>query len=177
MAETNKAHAGLLLGAGAAVAAAIALARSGTAQASTSGQPVSLDQPSMALLEAIAQANGAMLEVVSRLEMPGGNLAIGVVPNTDEISSGRWQVGAINTAYRLPELVIPDDMEIQLKGWPTNAGIIYVASSAPSALNITSVWPLLPNEAIGYRIKNLNVLYFSGTVAGDWIVWTVEHRR
>ena len=178
MAETKDPR-GAILAAGGVIAAAIALSRSRVAKAAEAGNKVALDEATMALLEAIATAQGAILETITNLNtgQGQGTLAVGVVPNADEIVSGRRQVTALNTAVRLPELVIPDDMQIQLKGWPTNAGLIYLASTAPQSSNIESVWPILANEAIGYRIKNLNSLYFSGTAVGDWVVWTVEHRK
>ena len=160
----------------AAIASGIALLRSGKAAAASGTFPPELIE----LLIAIAQSADntdkdmdVLLEAVRNLTLD----TRGWVPNADGISCGREQVQALNSSRQLPHLVVPDDMEIQLKGWPANGGVIYVASSDPEAKNINSVWPLLPNEAIGYRIKNLNEIYFSGTAVLDWVCWTVEARR
>ncbi len=153
----------------AAVASAFALLNSGKVSAAPGTFPPEL----LELMIAMAQDVDALLQAVQ-------DLTIGLqgwVPNADGITSGRLDVLALNAARQLPHLVVPDDMEVQLKGWPTNLGVIYVASSAPAAKNINTAWPLLANEAIGYRIKNLNEIYFSGTVVGNWVCWTVEHRK
>jgi hypothetical protein len=171
MAEQKDPSAAILTSGG-IIAGAIALSRQKVA---SGGNTVSLDAATTALLEAIATGQSAILDAITNLNLSG--LVVSNVPNADDITCGRAQVAALNAAVALPDVVIPDDMEIQLKGWPTNGGLIYVARSAPQAINVMSVWPLLPNETIGYRIKNLNLLYFSGTQVGDWVTWTVEHRK
>lgn len=179
-------RAGVVLGASAAIASAIALARSARkVQAAPEETPtvVTLAPVIQELLEAIAGGAAASLEAIQRIETAIHGLqfptvagAIGVVPNADFFASGRMNVLALNQARQLPHMEIPDDFEVVLKGWPTNGGIIYVACTAPSAGNINAVWPLIANETIGYRIENLNTVYFTGTVVGDWICWTVEQR-
>ncbi|KKM60864.1 hypothetical protein LCGC14_1537530 [marine sediment metagenome] len=163
----------------AAIASGFALIRSGKVAAAP-GSPGAIPVEVIELLVAIAQSADNTDKDMDTLLDAVQNLTLdtrGWVPNADEIVSGRMDVEALNTARQLPHLVVPDDMEIQLKGWPANGGVIYVASSDPEAKNINSVWPLLPNEAIGYRIKNLNEIYFSGTAVGDWVCWTVENRK
>ena len=170
MADTpGAARTAAVMSTAAAVASALALINSGKASASPSTFPPEV----LELMIAMAQEMDALLQAVQNLTID----VQGWVPNADGITSGRLNVQALNTARQLPHLVVPDDMEIQLKGWPTNLGIIYVASTDPAAKNINTVWPLLANEAIGYRIKNLNELYFSGTVVGNWVCWTVEKRK
>ncbi len=163
----------------AAIASGFALIRSGKVAAAP-GAPGTIPVEVIELLVAIAQSADntdkdldALLQEVRNLTLQ----AQGWVPNADGISCGREQVQALNTSRQLPHLVVPDDMEIQLKGWPANGGVIYLASSDPEAKNINSIWPLLPNEPAGYRVKNLNSIYFSGTAVGDWVCWTVEHRK
>lgn len=178
MAEKEKAgKAGLAVGISvtAAIAAAVALLKSREAKAAPpNGQgpidyTVALDNASLELLIAIAQSSEDIREVVAR--------GVAVAPNTEGLISGRVAIAAVNAPYALPDIVVPDDMFIQIKGWPTNAGIIYVAGMRSSATNINQVWPLLANEAIGYRVKNAKAIHISGTVAGDWAVYTVEQRR
>ena len=178
MAEKEKAgKAGLAVGVSvaAAIAAAVALIKGrGAKAAPPNGEgaeyTVALDNVSLELLIAIAQSTEN-----TRVIMETQGLA--AVPNADGIISGRVGIVAINTPYALPDIVIPDDMFIQIKGWPTNAGIIFVAGLRTSATNVNQVWPLLANEAIGYRVKNAKAIRVSGTVAGDWAVYTVEQRR
>ncbi len=160
----------------AAIAASLAWIRSGQVSAAPGGIPTELMELVMAIAQSVNNADQDLDSLIRAVE----NLTLqaqGWVPNADGIIAGRSDVQALNAARQLPHLVVPDDMEIQLKGWPTNGGTIYVAGSAPAAKSINSLWPLLPNEAIGYRIKNLNEIYFGGTMVGDWIGWTVEARK
>ncbi len=176
MAEKEKAgKAGLAVGVSvaAAIAAGVALLQSRDVKAAPpngDGYTVALDNVSLELLIAIAQATESTREI---FETRG----VAVAPNTEGIIAGRVLIVAANTPYQLPDIVIPDDMHLQIKGWPTNAGIIYVAGLRTSATNINQVWPLLANEAVGYRVKNADLIYVSGTVAGDLAVYTVEQRR
>jgi len=185
MAENrNAGKAGVVLGGAALVTAAIALVKNQAARAAPkNGEVFSLDQATMDLLVAMAQTSADLEELVNQIRSSlgvgeGVTLQVqGYPPNADGIISGRVLIAAVNAPYQLPDIVIPDDMHIQIKGWPTNAGIIYVAGLRTSATNINQVWPLLANEAVGYREKNANSIFVSGTVAGDWAVYTVEQRR
>jgi len=167
---------GAILGAGAAIAAAIALSRNSPAAASSSNGG-HIDAGIKTLLEAIAEGQNAMLQAITGIEAVPGQVTIGIVPNTEEIACGRAQVAALNTSYNCPDLEVPDDMAIVLKAWPANGGIIFIGNTSPEARNLMSVYPLIANESIAYRIKNLNEIYFSGNGVGDWLCWTVEHRK
>lgn len=186
MAEKDQtARGALVISTGAAIAAALAFLTRRKAIAAPA-ELVSLDEATMNLLIAIAKSSGdtyeKLGEVISAIEgIPGVSISDikvqGYPPNADGIISGRIPMTIVNTPYRMPDVRIPDDFEVQIKGWPTNAGIIYVGGSEPAAVNINQAWPLLANEAIGYRVKNLNQVYVSGTVAGDFAAYTVEQRR
>lgn len=185
MAE-EKSKAGTVFGVSAMILSAISLARStrkAKAASGDEGATVTLDPAIQELLEAIAAGTAAGIDDLDSIEkairefqFPTEGGGIGVVPNADYFTSGRMQVTALNRARQLPPLEIPDDMEIVFKGWPFNGGIIYLACTDPASRNIESIWPLIANETIGYRIKNLNVAYFTGTRVGDWLGWTVEQR-
>jgi len=187
MAETDK---GTAIAAGiggvALVTAAIALAQKRVAKAAPGGEgAISLDSETMQLLIAMAQTTADIEQLVDRIlgslgglgGSGGVNLQVqGYPPNTETITATRVQIVAINTFYELPDIVVPEGMVLQFKGWPTNAGLIYVGYSRATVVNINQVWPLLANEAIGYAVKNTDGIYISGTVAGDWCVMTVEQR-
>lgn len=179
MAEKNAGKAGVVLGGAALVTAAIALAKQRVALAAEG--VVTLDEATMNLLIAMAQTGADVELLVQQIigSLEGGEVSLtvqGYPTNTESISATRLLIAALNTAYQLPWIVVPDDMELQLKGWPTNAGIIYVGNSRATCININQVWPLLANEAIGYRVKNADVIFVSGTVAGDWLAITAEKR-
>jgi hypothetical protein len=180
MGEKNAGKAGVVLGGAALVTAAIALIKERTAFAAEG--VVTLDEATMDLLIAMAQTGADVEELVARIigSIEGGETTIqvqGYPPNAESIATTRVLIGAIDTAYGLPDIVVPDDMNLQLKGWPTNAGIIYVGYSRATVIDLNQVWPLLANEAIGYRVKNAKGIFISGTVPGDWLALTVEQRR
>ncbi|MDP2729129.1 MAG: hypothetical protein Q8O55_01445 [Dehalococcoidales bacterium] len=177
----------LATGSVALIASAIAMARkvkaaplNGGAGGSSGGQvgnTLTLDEATMNLLIAIAASGADLQTLVSELLTAVANLHLAVVPNTDTLAAGRLSIGALNQWYQLPDAPVPDGMTLQLKGWPTNGGLIYVSDSEANVTNPNAVWPLLPNEAIGYNVQNLNAIFVSGTVVGDLVCWTFERRR
>lgn len=176
--ETDAKKAGAIM----AVTGALALLKTRKAKAAEGPVigTVSLDDATTALLEAIAQANGETLEAVFNTleELKGLSVNVrGYPANTDTIVSGRVAVTAVGTVTQLPDIDIPDDMQLQLKAWPTNAGLIYVGNAQSTAGNINQIWPLIANEGINYRVKNANAIYISGTAVGDWLAYTVEQRK
>ncbi len=185
--KENAGKAGVVLGGAALVTAAIALVKNQAARAAPGGGVISLDEATMNLLMAMAQTSADLEDLVNQIlgslgvgENGGEGVTLnvqGYPPNTDGIIAGRVEIVAVNTPYGLPDIVVPDDMILQIKGWPMNAGLIYVAGMRTSATNINQIWPLLANEAIGYRAKNAKEIHVSGTVAGDFAVYTVEQRR
>lgn len=177
--RSNTAKAGVVIGTTAAIAAAIALLQGRKARAAEPGQIVGLDEATMKLLIAIAEAAGSTEDEVKNLANLITRLSIqvqGYPPNTETLIATRVLIAAVNTPYQLPDIAVPDDMSLQIKGWPTNAGIIRVGNSRATCINPNQSWPLLANEAIGYRVKNASAIYVSGTVAGDFAALTVEQR-
>lgn len=188
MAERDKSSkAAIAIGATAAVAAAIALL-SKRAQAASTGV-VSLDEATMNLLIAIAQSIQGLpedsIEALTKLEeikTAIGNLVMGggggIVPNADYTLSMGILLPVAFQAYQLPVIPIPDDMSLAIKSWPFNAAgsLVLVASSATTAINITSAWPLIRNESITYKIKNAHALFVSTTIGGSIVMISAEQR-
>lgn len=106
----------------------------------------------------------------------GGPGGIGYPPNTDSFQVIRLPIALATTAYQGPDMAIPNGFVLVVKSAPTNApaGYVRVAPTGPDSININSSWPLVPNEFVYYGIKNANALWFSGTVAGDFVFFTVE---
>jgi len=181
MAEKNAGKVGVVLGSAAAVMAAIALAKDRVAQAAPNGT-ITLDGATMQLLIAMAQTGADTTQLVDQIlsSIKGQAITLnvqGYPDNTETIIATRVQIAALNTPYQLPWVVVPDGMALQIKGWPTNGGIIYVGSSRATCVSPNQTWPLLANEAVGYFVKNAEKLFISGTAVGDWAVITVEQRR
>ena len=132
---------------------------------------VGLSKEVMDLLTAIAQGIGSTLEkledILGAIEsIPGGIGGQGYPPNTNNMEA--LFVGcpwAQPKSYRLPSLAVPDGMQLQIKGAPTNWGVVYVARSEVKAGQPTLAWPLLPNEAIGYAVKNADALWIGAVLA------------
>ncbi|MDD4985410.1 MAG: hypothetical protein PHQ43_06425 [Dehalococcoidales bacterium] len=176
--KDNAGKVGVAVGTTALIASAIALMQKSKVSAAPADAQyvVALDEATQNLLLAIAQAGQKEEEYSQQLVSVVQNLSLAVVPNTETILATRVQVPAVGRTQQLPDIPVPDDMILQLKGWPTNGGLVYVGNSATTAANINQSWPLLANEAIGYRVKNANAIYISGTAAGDWLAITVEQR-
>lgn len=182
MAERNKA--GLVLGTVVAIAAVEAMLASRPVKAAPGGI-VSLDEATMNLLIAIAQEIGVSTEeviaelrniisAVNNISLGGG---LGIAPNTESITATRVVIGALFTPVQLPDISVPDQMILLIKAWYLNAGIIFVGESALASNSPNSVWSLVPNEFVGYRIQNANALWITGNAIGDSVVVTVEQRR
>lgn len=172
--DDRKANAGLVVGLSASAAAIVLALRKQAGVAP--GGIVSLDDATMQLLVTIAAQTGkidVIIEAINNIALTGG---VAVVPNADTIRSTRLQIAALNTPYQLPDVPVPDTMELLIKGWPGNFGIIYIAENQPSATNINQVWPIIANELVAYKVKNANCIWVSGTVVGDFVGFTVEQR-
>lgn len=180
--KRNAGGAGLVVGSAAAIMAAIALARDRVAKAAP-GDNTAFNEALLEILSAMAETNGEILTAIQRFSFGNGDggpeniIVQGFPPNTKTIMATRVQITALNTPIQLPQFIVPDDMELQIKGWPTNAGLIYVSDARANATNVNQVWPLLANEAIGYRIHDSEDIYISGTAIGDFAALTVEQRR
>jgi hypothetical protein len=164
-----------VLGGAALVSVAILLAQNKVKAAG--GGAVTLDAETLQLLIAMAATSADIEQLLNQIIGQAGQIQVAGYPlNTRTAISVRVRIPALNTSYPLPDIEIPDGFALQIKGWPTNGGIVYIAQSDSAARNINQVWPILPNEAVGYFIKNAKALYVSGTVIGDSCVVTVEQR-
>lgn len=192
MAEGNAGKAGVVMGGVALVASAIALVRKGIVQAAPGEiELVTLNEETMLLLIAMAQTSADIEQLLAQAlggepGQPGQlNLQVaGYPPNTESMTATRVQIAVLGRHYQLPDIAVPDGFVLQLKGWPANLGTIYVGNAQGTVTNINQVWPLLPNEAIGYGVKNAKELYVAGiappagaSIIGDWVAITVEQRR
>ena len=187
----NAGNAGVVMGGAALVAAAIALAKKRTVQATPSKNGlVTLDEETMQLLIAMAQTSAdielLLTQALGREPGQPGQLNLqvaGYPPNTESVIATRVQIAVLGRHYQLPDIAVPDGFVLQLKGWPANLGTIYVGNSQGTVTNINQVWPLLPNEAIGYGVKNAREFYVAGiappvgaSIVGDWVGITVEQQ-
>ncbi len=170
---------------GAAVVAAIALLQK-RAQAAAPGQVFNLDEETMKLLIAIAQASGnidtntlaalaKLQDIIDKIGVGGGQ---GWPPNTNGTRTFAVLCPAAATPYPVPDMEIPDGMALLIKNSPANAvaALIFVAKTPAECTNPNSSWPLVWNESIPYLVKNANAFYVSTNIAGSIVVFTAEQR-
>lgn len=121
-----------------------------------------------------------LADILAEIKGLGPEGGQGYPPNADYVISGNWDFLVANTAFQLPDIVIPDDFEITVKAYPTNpvGSLLRVAKSAGECVDRYASYPLMPNESRGYRVKNADALFLSASVApGCSVTWTVEQRR
>ena len=177
MADTDRAS---QVAAGMSTTAAIAAALAWLSSRKAAAPPSEITIPPeiMELLVAIAESTDRIDEDILKILNAVASLAIsGVVSNADYAVATRVQCPAANKAYHLPHIMVPDDMELVLLGWPLHAGWIQVGCSPAECSDANLSYPLLPGATVGYRVKNANCFYISAAVAGDSVVLTVEQRR
>lgn len=195
MGETDKASkAAVAVSIAAAITSALALLEKRVKAAPLEpSQIVGLDEATMNLLIAIAQASGNIdsntLEALDKLQdivdkisgVPGvpGVLSVqGWPPNAEGTRTFAVLCPAVATAYPVPDMEIPDGMSLAIKSSPVNAlgSLIFVARTPAECTNPNSAWPLVQNESITYQIKNANAFFVSTNIAGSIAIFTAEQR-
>ncbi len=191
MAEKDRASkAAMAVSVSTAIAVAFALlAKRAQAAPIEPGQVVSLDEATMNLLIAIAQASGdidsntedaltKLQEIIDKIGAPGAPGGQGWPPNASGTRTFAVACPAAAIAYPVPDMEIPDGMALLIKNSPLNAAaaLIFVARTPAECTNPNSAWPLVWNEAIPYFVKNANAFYVSTTIPGSIAVFTAEQR-
>lgn len=172
--------AGLIIGSGAAILAAIALAKKASA---APGATFTIDEATRQLLIAIAEANAALVAdveaILQKMPQAGGGLSGYPVANAVTMRSIRVVLNAVNLAVRLPALTVPDDMVIVIKSDPGNAAppaVVRVADSQANATDPVNSYPLIQNEFRAVRIKDASNLWVSATVLPASVIVSAEQR-
>ena len=187
MAEKEKtSQAAVVISVAAAIAAAWALLQERAQAAPSEGQIFGLDDATMNLLIAIAQASGNIdsntLEALNKLQQIIDKIGTGGLggwpPSAKGTRTFTVLCPAVATAYPVPDMEIPDGMALAIKSSPLNAiaSLIFVARTPAECTNPNSAWPLALNEAITYQVKNANAFFVSTNVAGSIAIFTAEQR-
>ena len=179
MAERDKtSKAAIVVSVGAAIAAAFALGKK--VQAAPPGAPIQLPQELWNLIIAIASSVDSVdtdldevISAIKSLALAGGR---GWPPNADGTRSFSILCVAAATPYEANDMEIPDGMSLAIKASPLNAvgALIFVARTPAECTNPNSAWPLIPNEAITYQVKNAKAFYVSTNVPGSIAIFTAE---
>lgn len=183
--KDNTSRAAMVVSVGAAIASALALTQKRAYAAPGQGQIVGLDEATMNLLIAIAQAGSDIdsntLEALEKLQAildknsAGGQ---GWPPNAEGTRTVAVLCAVAGTPYQGPDMEIPDGMSLAIKSSPANAlgSFVFVARTPAECTNPNSAWPLVQNESIPYFVKNAKSFYVSSNVAGSIALFTAEQR-
>jgi len=186
MAEKDKSSkAAVVVSIGAAVAATLALLQQ-RVKAEPS-QIVGLDEATMNLLIAIAQASGNIdsttLDALGKLQeiidkIVAGGVGQGWPPNAEGARTFAVLCLAVATPYPVPDMEIPGGMSLAIKASPLNVplSLLFVARTPAECTNPNSAWPLIPNESITYQVKNANAFFISTNIAGSIAIFSAEQR-
>lgn len=158
----------------AAIAAVIAMLRSGKAEAAPGEIPEELWNLIIAIAASADAIDKDLDEVIEALSKGAGQ---GWPPNTNAITAIRVPLGAANVGVQMPFMLVPDGMTLFIKAWALNPGWLQVGGSRAESQNINSSFPLLPSETVWYHVQNADSVWVSPTVAGCFVVLTVEHRK
>lgn len=136
-------------------------------------------------LKILIGVENKILVAIQQLSVGGGGgdgtVEVVVIPpdvnqlnRPTQIASGEVLCPVANTGYKLPGYDIPWGCEVVVKALSTNLGMIRVANSRASAENPVIGYPLIANEAIGYKIKSSGKIWISSTIANEGVHWTME---
>lgn len=106
----------------------------------------------------------------------GQEVGLPAWPNQPYLAIFRVVGVAALTPYQLPWVEIPQGMELAIKGYPTNLGLVYVSYSPSAVLNINTAWPLVASEALHLAGINALAYWFCSALIGESIICTVEQR-
>lgn len=166
----------VIVGGAAVGAGALLLGRK--AAGSTPPPPPSGEDPALALLRQIIagiQASNVKLDDLKK----SVDLIAGFYRNSATIQIAGDVCPAINQPYNLPDMQVPDGMELMVMAWPLNAvgSLIYVSYSASGATNINQGWPLVPGAVYPMRVQNAKEVYVATNVPTSRWVMTAETIR
>lgn len=110
-------------------------------------------------------------DVVNRLQS-----ILDALKNTDSVSIEGITCDVANEGYPVPAIIVPDGMTLVIKAHPENVllSLIYVSNSKSTSQ--PHLWPLMPNESMGWRVKSGSALWVSTNVPGSIAVISVERR-
>jgi hypothetical protein len=132
----------------------------------------------MGILDGIVAGNDKLEYIKAELNSILTALGGSVENPKRTISETRLLINA-GVGFNLPSYEIPYDKVIIIKAlndpaYHVNVGTIMVGDSKVSSENMTTAYPLLPGETVGYKVRNSNSLWVCPVVAGDGVSWTVE---
>lgn len=167
--------------AGAGIAGLLTYVLTHPAEAKAAPAPEGVDPDAwnavIGIINAIEEQNARLEQALANVvNLLSGGAAGYALANPDTFTTGTVVTTAAMTPIRLPSKIVPWDMEFVVKALDTNAGTVYVANNGPDSAIITAAYRLLPNEAVGLRIRNSSVCWISSQFAGEGVTFIVEQR-
>jgi hypothetical protein len=157
------------LGAGAGALAALALRQ----KVAATGELI-IPQELLDAIVSMELTQENILAALNYLAQVISGTGLGNLQNAPKILCFTIYPPVVGVAEQLQEFYVPYDQQLVIKALPNNVGIIRVGNSQAEAQNPNSSYPLIANEAIGYKIYKTNQLWLTCTVAGEGAICTVE---
>jgi hypothetical protein len=95
-------------------------------------------------------------------------------PNPTKIMTQVIIPAVMGVAERLPDIVIPPDMQLVIKAQVTNFGLIRIGKTKTEAETANVAYAMIFNEAIAYKVANASCIWVANTLAGEGVHITVE---
>jgi hypothetical protein len=138
---------------------------------------VTLDQDSLSAMLAILDKCENIEQMLQILDSIASSLGAQGGSNPNDWKAFKVFVSAPGTVIHLPEYKIPYKMKVNITALPTNAGTIYIASSAAETTQSLSRADLVAGQSYSLEIDNTNLVYMDGTSANDGVQCVFEQRR
>jgi len=176
--NSGKVGAGLF-GAGAGAILTYFLTHGRTAQAAPAeGNVFTPDEETWNLLVGILQGIVDLNEKADTLTEAINNLSaafgVGTLANPKGGVAAHIMNQTVGTAIQLPDYPVPWDKEVVIKALNGNAQPCRVGFGKMEAQDIAMAWPLLRNEAKGWKVDNANRLWVCFIGPTDGVAWSVE---
>lgn len=107
-------------------------------------------------------------------DIVGAPPVVATNPNRAAFATAQKNVVTPLTAVNLASLVVPGGFALVIKGKPLNAGLIWVGTSAPNAIDHTIAFPLDSGEPMRLYVNNANLIWIDADNAGEGVNISVE---
>ena len=129
----------------------------------------------IAIIETIQEQNTRLDIALSQVVTIMGGEGYALL-NPSTFGTGNVVCPIAMQGYQLPSKLIPYDKELVVKALSTNAGLVYLANNEIDAGILTASYPMLPNEAVGLKIANANVVWVAAQFIGEGVSFIVEQK-
>ncbi len=120
----------------------------------------------------LAELIGVTLKVGDMIDSL--NSTVLKLSNPKGLITGVKIVPIANIAVQLPVIDVPFGCDVIVMAASTNIGTIYVGHTPQEAQDTSIAFPLILNQGLEFRVRNLSAIWISASNANDKISWTVE---